>query len=54
MATKAIYGSDLLAGAGIDVKTYTTLLAERPSVMRVAADRKTEQAALAAARAAKA
>jgi len=51
MATKAVYGEDLLAAGGIDVKAYTTLLAERPSVARVAADRKTAQSAMLARRA---
>ncbi len=45
MATKAIYGRDLLADAGIDVKAYTRLIGERPSALRVTADRKAEQAA---------
>ena len=53
MATKAIYGKDLLAEAGIDVKAYTQALAERPSVVRVMADRKTAQAAMQALRAAR-
>jgi len=52
MATKAVYGSDLLAEAGIDVKVYTQALASRPSVVRVSADRKAAQAAMQAARAA--
>lgn len=50
MATKAVYGSDLLADGGLDVKPYLRLIGERPSTQRVVADRKAEQARLAAAR----
>lgn len=39
-ATKAVYGEDLVAAAGIDWKTYMKLLGERPSVQRINADRK--------------
>ena len=49
MATKAVYGEDLLADAGFDIKAYTRLVAERPSAIRVTADRKIGQAAAAAA-----
>jgi glutathione S-transferase len=45
MATKAIYGEDLMAAAGVDLKPYTRMLGERPSAQRVVADRKAEQAA---------
>jgi glutathione S-transferase len=45
MATKASWGRDLLAEAGIDVKAYTRMVGERPSAQRVVADRKAEQAA---------
>jgi glutathione S-transferase len=45
MATKAVYGEDLLAAGGIDWKAYNQVLAQRPSVQRVAADRKAAQAA---------
>lgn len=48
MATRAIYGDDLLAAAGIDVKGYARLVGERPSAQKVAADRKVEQQKLAA------
>jgi len=48
MATKAIYGEDLLAAAGVDVKGYSRLVGERPSAQKVAADRKLEQAKLTA------
>jgi glutathione S-transferase len=40
MATKAIYGEDLLAAAGIDHKAYTKFIGERPSAQKVVADRK--------------
>jgi glutathione S-transferase len=51
-ATKAIYGEDLVAAAGIDWKAHLKLIGERPSVQRVNADRKRDQeAAMAAARA---
>jgi glutathione S-transferase len=52
-ATKAIYGEDLIAAAGIDWKAYLKLLGERPSVQRVNADRKRDLDAMAAASAAK-
>jgi glutathione S-transferase len=48
LATKAIYGEDLLAAGGIEVRAYTSMLAERPSIQRVVTDRKAEQTALAA------
>jgi glutathione S-transferase len=40
MATRAIYGEDLLSSAGIDVKAYVQLVEQRPSAQRVKADRK--------------
>ena len=40
MATKAIYGEDLLLASGLDYKPYLKLVGERPSAQRVAADRK--------------
>jgi hypothetical protein len=40
MATKAVYGEDLLAAAGIDWKPYIKLIGERPSAQRVVADRR--------------
>lgn len=50
MATKAVYGVDMLAEAGIDWKAYSKLVGERPSAQKVTADRKADQerAALAA------
>jgi glutathione S-transferase len=47
MATKAIYGEDMLAG--LPVRDYLKAMGERESMKRVAADRKANQA-LAAAR----
>ena len=46
MATRAIYGEDLLAAAGIELKGYSRLVGERPSAQKVAADRKAAQAKL--------
>jgi glutathione S-transferase len=48
MATKAAYGEDLLAAGGVDWKAYARVVGERPSAQKVAADRKAEQAKLAA------
>lgn len=44
MASKSVYGDDLLAAAGIDTKPYLHRIGERPSARRVTADRKAEQA----------
>lgn len=44
MATKAIYGEDLLLAAGIDYKPYVKFIGERPSAQKVVADRKAAQA----------
>lgn len=52
LATKLVLGEDLIAAAGIDWKAYLKLLGERPSVQRVNADRKRDQDANLAARAA--
>lgn len=49
MATKSVYGVDLLAEGGIDWKPYIKLVGERPSAQRVAADRKSAQDAQIAA-----
>jgi glutathione S-transferase len=43
MATKIVFGEDLLVAAGIDHKAYTRMVGERPSAQRVAADRKAVQ-----------
>ena len=40
MATKAVYGEDLLQAEGVDCKPYLKMLGERPSIQKVAADRK--------------
>ena len=48
MATKIIYGEDLLTGGGIDWKAYGKLIAERPSAQKVTADRKADQERMAA------
>ena len=49
-ATKIVLGEDLIAAAGIDWKGHLKLLAERPSVQRVNADRKRDMDANMAAR----
>ena len=54
MATRGIYGEDLLATHGLELKPYLKLIGERPSAQRVVADRKREQDALKAASAASA
>lgn len=43
MATKIIYGEDLLQAGGVDWKPYAKLIGERPHAQRVAADRKADQ-----------
>jgi len=43
MATKAVYGEDLLVAAGIDHKAYTKMLDTRPAAQKVKADRKVDQ-----------
>jgi len=45
MASKLVYGEDLLASAGVDWKAYTRMIGERPSAQKVAADRKAAEAA---------
>ena len=40
MASKAVYGEDLLALAGVEHRAYTKFIGERPSAQKVAADRK--------------
>ncbi|MBX9612653.1 MAG: glutathione S-transferase [Burkholderiales bacterium] len=40
MATKTVYGEDLLLAGGVDYKPYVKLVGERPSAQKVAADRK--------------
>ena len=43
MATRAVYGEDLLATGGVDWKPYSKLVSERPSAQKVVADRKADQ-----------
>lgn len=40
MATKAVYGEDLLVAGGLDIKPWMALVGARPSAQKVAADRK--------------
>lgn len=40
MATKAVYGEDMLLAAGVDYKPYIKLVGERPAAQKVVADRK--------------
>jgi len=42
MATKTVFGEDLLAAQGVDWKSYVKRVGERPSAQRVAADRKAD------------
>ncbi|MDP3823931.1 MAG: glutathione S-transferase [Burkholderiales bacterium] len=51
MATRAAFGEDLLATAGIDWKPYSKLVNERASAQKVVADRKADQERAAAAKA---
>jgi glutathione S-transferase len=44
MASKAVYGEDLLAVAGIDHRAYVKFIGERATAQRVVADRKAVQA----------
>jgi glutathione S-transferase len=50
MATKIVLGEDLLAAAAVDWKGYARLVGERASAQKVSADRKADEAAMAAAR----
>ncbi len=49
LASKIVYGEDLLAAAGVDWKAYTKLIAQRPSAQKVDVDRKAAQEKMAAA-----
>ncbi len=40
LATRAVYGEDLLVAGGVDYKAYTKMLGERASSQKVNADRK--------------
>jgi glutathione S-transferase len=42
MATKAVYGEDLLMVGGVDWRSYNRLIGTRDSAVRVAADRKAD------------
>lgn len=53
MASRAVYGSDLLAEAGVDWKPYVKFIEQRPAAQKVAADRKADQQQRTAAIAAK-
>jgi glutathione S-transferase len=53
LATKIIYGDDLLAVHGIDCKSYVKLIGQRPSAQRVDAERKVAQDKMKAAAAAR-
>jgi glutathione S-transferase len=52
MASKAVFGEDLLAAGGIELKPYLKLIGERPSAQKVTVDRKADQERAAAAAAA--
>jgi glutathione S-transferase len=43
MATKAVYGEDLLLAAGVDYKPYIKMIGERPAAKKVLEDRKAAQ-----------
>ena len=47
MATKAIYGEDLLLAGGVEYKAYIKMIGERPSAQKVLADRKAATAPVA-------
>jgi glutathione S-transferase len=40
MATKAVYGEDMLIAAGVDYKPYVKFIGDRPHAQKVVADRK--------------
>jgi glutathione S-transferase len=42
MATRTVYGEDLLLAAGVDYKPYLKLVGERPSSQKVSEDRKAD------------
>jgi glutathione S-transferase len=44
LASKVIYGEDLVAAAGIDWKSYMKFIGERPAAQQVEADRRADQA----------
>ena len=50
MATKIVYGEDLLSAGGVDWKAYSRLVGDRPAAQRVTADRKADEERMAAAK----
>jgi len=48
MASKIVLGEDLLAAGGVDWKSYAKFIGERPAAQKVAADRKADEARIAA------
>ncbi len=46
MASKAVFGEDLLLAGGVDYKPYIKFIGERPAAQKVVADRKAAQAKL--------
>jgi glutathione S-transferase len=48
LATKIVYGEDVLAGAGVDWKAYAKLIAPRASAQKVDADRKADKTSISA------
>ncbi len=50
LASKIIYGEDLLLAHGVDWKAYSKVIGERPTAQKVAADRKADQERMAAGR----
>lgn len=51
MATKACYGEDLLSAGGVAWKPYVQMIGQRPSALKISADRKADQDRAAAAKA---
>jgi glutathione S-transferase len=50
MASRAACGEDVLAAGGVEWKSYSQMIGERPSAQRVTADRKADQARASAAK----
>lgn len=46
LASKAVFGEDLLAAGGVDHRAYVKFISERPTAQKVVADRKAAQASL--------
>ena len=53
LATKLVLGEDMLAAGGVEWKPYASLISQRPHAQKVTADRKADEARLAAMRAKK-